>query len=58
MKKLEQEKLARQESSKRYNENRKKVQQQMKEREEYEKRTTQSLEDRLENMNLTATEFN
>ena len=56
-KKLEQEKLARQESSKKYNENRKKVQQQMKEREEYEKRTTRSLEDRLENMNLTATEF-
>ena len=29
----------------------------MKEREEYEKRTTRSLEERLESMNLTATEF-
>ena len=56
-KKLEEEKLAREESSKKYNANRKKVQQQMKEREEYEKRTTQLLEERLENMNLTATEF-
>ena len=54
---MEAEKLAREERGRKYNENRKKVQQQMKEREEYEKRTTRSLEERLENMNLTATEF-
>ena len=56
-KKIQREKNARSERNDEYNKKREEVQKQMKDREDYEKRTMKDLESKLNDMNLTPTEF-